>query len=144
MSITVLLPISPCPSWWVKCLHSMTASNYTELHCCRLNITALPCMPCSALHCPTLSYTVLYSPALHFPALPCTTLHCPALHCLTLPCTALHCPVLPARESSRRDDGLLDKIVAELISSWLFIMHPARPKAGHRRRRWTGEAGRGA
>ena len=25
-----------------------------------------------------------------------------------------------------------------------FIMHPARPKAGHRRRRWTGEAGLGA
>ena len=23
------------------------------------------------------------------------------------------------------------------------IMHPARPKAGHRQRRWTGEAGRG-
>ena len=25
-----------------------------------------------------------------------------------------------------------------------FIMHPARPKAGHLLRRWTGEAGRGA
>ena len=25
-----------------------------------------------------------------------------------------------------------------------IIMHPARPKAGHRRRRWTGEVGRGA
>jgi hypothetical protein len=33
---------------------------------------------------------------------------------------------------------------ATAVKGSLFIMHPARPKAGHRQSRWTGEAGRGA
>ncbi len=68
------------------------------LHCFFLHF------PCTVLHYPALSYTILLCPelsctVLHYLALSCTILRCPALsrtilHCSALFCTRLHCSAL--------------------------------------------------